>query len=455
MSEQQTPTPSAVAATPRPPVAVLSPAGDYDGRYSVARMVQNQVRQLKAQGHRVLLFAQDGFQTAVPEDQWEADELVVYDRDCALPRGGGEDQTRWQRGCLTAANVIRGGCERFGARVLLAHDILLVEQFAVLNRAVRHLATPQRLGEPPWGIPTYVWFHSVPRRMEDVPDSQVRHLFYTRIAHPSVQYVVPHDQLRHSVMERYVGVRAHEVHTVQNFQAVRDSLCLTPVGERAFVDHRVWERTQVLTCMGRCSTGKQYEKAINLLAGLKTLGENPLLFLLMTYSEGDHDDHYRDLVSRAERLGVRQNLVLAEDLAGVDGARTGLAWTEAQQFWRMSDFVLSTSLVEAFGLTISEGVLNGCTPILNADDPVQLSHLGLWMEGARYQQGLGFSFGSLERPLGAYVPSEAEWFLSAARTVRDAYLSNPSLSARRTHRQHANEHWVYENQLYPLVNPPL
>ena len=178
----------------------------------------------------------------------------------------------------------------------------------------------------------------------------------------------------------------------------------------------------------RLDKGKQPEKIIRLLAGVKRAGYAVKLLVIDWQSTGAHFQRYIDeLIELAWTLGVGNDVAFTSRLD--DRCSQGVPRYVVTELMDLSTLYIHPSRVETYSLVVHEALLRGKLVCLNHDFPAFRELFG---EAALY-----FDFGS-DRFERTYTPDIQSFFDSEAHRLIAELKQNRALMAQSKARREWN-----------------
>ncbi len=175
----------------------------------------------------------------------------------------------------------------------------------------------------------------------------------------------------------------------------------------------------------RLDKGKQPEKIIRLMAGVKQMGYEPRLLVIDWQSMGKRFQAYIDELSRlAQELGIGDEVNFTSRLS--DACSQGVPRQVVIELMDLSNVYVHPSRVETYSLVVHEAFLRGNLVALNYDLPVMRELFG---DAALY-----FDFSS-DRADRTYQPDEQTFWNEEARRLMAELTNNRALWARTKARR--------------------
>ena len=172
-------------------------------------------------------------------------------------------------------------------------------------------------------------------------------------------------------------------------------------------------------------SGKQTDKIIRLMAGVKNAGYTPKLLIVDWQSQGGKFQNYMDKMEiLAEELGLSENVYFTSRLD--DRCSQGIPRKNVIELLNLTNVYIHSSKAETYGLVPHEAMLQGNLVCLNWDWQVMAELFG---DNAIY-----FDFGSVTIDR-TYKPDEQTFWNDEARRLINEYKKNRALVAQTEARQ--------------------
>lgn len=114
----------------------------------------------------------------------------------------------------------------------------------------------------------------------------------------------------------------------------------------------------------------------------------------------------------------------------------------------LSNLFICPSYSESFGLTVLEAASKGNFLVLNEQVPA-LKELGNTLNSYFMKwDAKNFGFNTRE----TYRPSEEAYLAKHVKNIIDLMVTNPIIHAKTVARQRYSPHWIWKNQLEPVIN---
>ncbi len=197
---------------------------------------------------------------------------------------------------------------------------------------------------------------------------------------------------------------------------------------------------------GRFSTGKKFEKVAALAGAIRKKTELTVKTVFCDFPCMDIEPSKYKYAVRVTGLyyGLEEkDMVFTSDL----GYPHGFPRSGVLELFTLSNLYICPSYSESFGLTVLEAASRGNFLVLNEAVPA-LEELGKRLKAYFMRwDARNFGFDTKE----TYKPSEKVWLEEHAARIVDLMRDNPVLSAKTLSRLKFSPHWVWYNQLQPLL----
>ena len=363
-----------------------------DSGYSLIAVAETQIRMLLSHGYEPVVLVDERFQSSKP--LWQPHSIDVRP---VLPAQPDKSQVE---------HILREHLA--GVDVCITHDIVLLNSYHHYDLGMREYA--QSRDDLLW----LHYLHSCPSGNRDTPPGYL---------------IYPNATDKPRVCQVY-GLGGQEWRVA----ASRASHSIDPLLAwnydpltRAIVDRFNLLETEVSAVFpARLDRGKQPEKIIRLMAGVKNAGYSARLLIVDWQSSGAHFQRYIDELSDlAQELGVEVAFTSRLD----DRCNQGVPRHVVAELMDLGNIYIHPSRVETYSLVVHEAMLRGKLCCLNYDFPPMLELFG---EGAIY-----FDFGS-DRFERTYQPREQAFWNDEARRLIAELKQNRALVAQTRARREWN-----------------
>ena len=416
-------------------VAILTTFGGWDEAYSPVNVVRHHLQMLVRYGYKPILYTLDIF----PKD-FKIDGVEIRS---VLPtlkyepyRGVAASRNVPQQLEKDVAQVVPVYEEQFkDIDVLLCHDIIFQDSFLPYNAALHKMIMPKELK-------LYHWMHSGPSRRPADMQPPVSYL-YTLPPQSKAIYMNRYDTVR--VAEMY-GVFADSVRVVHNPIDYRLQKHTHPLVDEIISKFKLNDADIIAvyplstTRMGK--GGKQIEKAIQVMAGLKKLGRSVRFIIPNAHANGQAEKDAIDNVRKyAQSLGldVRYELIFTSLLD--KKWEHGIPHEAVVQLMRYSDIFLFPSVSENCPLVLLEAALGKNLLVLNEDFSPMKDFVG--------PNALYFKFDSVTT-VTTHPQGEVVYYEDVAKIINAELSKNRIFQSYRMIRYNFNIDFIFKNQLEPL-----
>lgn len=373
-------------------VAIFTTFYEVESGYSLVAVAETQIRMLLDNGYQPIVLVHQDFQTS--KELWQPEMIDI--RKVIPPLGAAPEDT------LTVLNEHLEGID-----VCITHDIPLFPSYRFYNEAVRAYAVQYP------NILWLHWLHSCPSGQRETPPG---YLIYPNASDkPRVCQVYGLAGQEHRVVPCRAA-HAIDPLSVWNYDPLTRSL----IGKFNLLDAEVSAVYPV-----RLDRGKQVEKVIRLLAGVKRAGYSVKLLVVDWQSTGAHFQKYIDeLIELTWSLGVGNDVAFTSRLD--DRCSQGVPRHVVTELMDLSAVYIHPSRVETYSLVVHEALLRGKLVCLNHDFAPMRELFG---ESALY-----FDFGS-DRFERTYSPDEQSFWDDEAKRLIAELRQNRALMAQTKARR--------------------
>jgi len=406
-------------------VAFLTTFFEVESGYSLVAVTETQIRMLLDHGYEPVVLVQEDFK---PHGMWAPEMLDVRPVIPRLKLTQGVAKDFEER-----VNRIQEALEENleGVDVCITQDIILQAFYKEHNVAMRRYA---RRHELLW----LHWIHSCPSAGD-----QGKYPGNCRFTPPPGYIVYPNSSDKSLVVGAYgLGGQEWRVKVSRAGHSI-DPMLLWPYDEltRDLVSKFALHQGDVsVVYPARLDRGKQPEKIIRLLAGVKKLGYTPRLLVIDWQSMGKRFQKYIDeLLELARELGLEGEVAFTSRLD--DRCSQGVPRRIVVELMDLSNVYVHPSRVETYSFVVHEAMLRGCLCVLNHDLPMMRE---LYGDAAIY---MDFSSDRMSRK---YQPDEQSFWDDEAKRLMAELGQNRALAAR----QKARKEWTPQalwKQFEPLL----
>lgn len=382
--------------------------------YSLIGVCETQIRAFLDHGYDPVVLVREDFKQPEAPTTWSPEmiDLRAVTPHMQLTSGVADDFEERVEKIVAALEENLGDVD-----VCITHDIILQTTDKECNVAMRRYAGTR---------PDLLWLHWIhscpsPGGPREYPEN-CRHT-------PPPGYIIyPNDSDKGLVCATYgLGGREWKVKVSRTGHAIDPLLIwhydkLTrDLAEKA----DLLNGDVVVIYPARLDKGKQPEKIIRMMAGVKKLGYEPRFLIIDWQSAGRRFQKYIDeLLALAESLGVGSEVNFTSRLD--DRCSQGVPRHVVIELMDLSNVYIHPSRVETYSLVVHEAVLRGRLLILNHDFPVMRE---LYGDLAIY---MDFSSDRVSRQ---YEPDEQSFWNDEAIRLLAELKQNRSLLAQTEARR--------------------
>ena len=383
--------------------------------YSLIAVAGTQLQALIDHGYDPAVLVQTNFTSPEPPSLWRDEQLDLRRVVPFLHLDSGTAPDFEERVAAVEKGLAEGLAD---CDVCITHDIVLQDWYKEHNVAMRRYAKarPDLL----W----LHWIHSCP-----TPSGETAYPANCRYTPPPGYIVYPNASDIGLVAKTYRLSGQEWRAKVTRFGHSIDPLTLWPydkltkelVGKAGLLDGEVSAIYPV-----RLDRGKQPEKIIWLMAGVKRAGYEPRLLVVDWQSTGVKFQTYIDeLLALADELGLGGKVSFTSRLD--DRCSQGVPRHIVTELFDLTNVYVHPSRVETYSLVVHEAILRGCLAVLNHDFPPMRELFG---DAAIYMD-----FGS-DRANRTYAPDEqAFWNDEALRLVAELKQNRAAMGKARARRE--------------------
>lgn len=378
--------------------------------HSLITVATTQLSMLLAHGYEPIVLVQANFAYADSPSIWRKEVLDI--RRCIPILRLTEDVTKDFEGRV---DLIHTALAKNLSEVnaCITHDIIHQKFFMEHNIAMRRYAATR---------PDLLWLHFI----HSCPDTEhnLDYPYNCRYTPPPGYIIYPNDSDRSVVCSAY-NLRGQEWRVKVN----RASHSINPLTVMRYdnLTKALVQKANLLTgdvvaiYPARLDRGKQPEKIIRMMAGIKNAGYAPRLLIIDWQSAGERFQTYiEELSALAWQLQIGNELSFTSRLH--DGCSQGVPRHVVTELMDFSNVYIHPSKIETYSLVVHEAALRGNLLALSYDLPVMRE---LYGDGAIY-----FDFGS-DRIDRQYTPSEQAFWNNEAMRLIGELKQNRALEMKR------------------------
>lgn len=388
-------------------IAIFTTFYEVDSGFSLISVVENQIQMLLDNGYDPIVLVQEDFQKT-KNQLWQESNIDIRP---IVPRLDSHYKA--------FVNMLN----KLEVDVVITHDLILhLHTYKAHDRAIREYAKKN---------PDILWLHYIhsrPTQNYETPPGWV--VFPNWTDKPQVVKCYSTD--------RVVSNRAsHSIDPLKIWSY--DQLAIDLVKKSNLLSGDI---TAIYPRGG--DPGKQTDKVIRLMAGVKNAGYNPKLLIVDWQSQGDKFQKYMDKMEiLAEELELSENVYFTSRLD--DRCSQGIPRKNVIELLDLTNVYIHSSEAETYGLVPHEAMLRGNLVCLNWDWEVMRELFG---DNAIY-----FDFGSatINR---AYQPDEQTFWNDEARRLINEFNKNKALVAQTVARKEWTPQamWREFEELFYLEN---
>jgi hypothetical protein len=423
-------------------VAILTQFQSYSEAYSLNRVVQNQIRMLVDGGYKPVVIVGDNFK---PEQDY-ADPNVILKRipDVPVSNEVQMDSTFDQDVTLL---------EKVLSEALKDVDVVLTHDIIYQPACVKHLVAAKRIAAR---RPDLRWLHWIHSATSPYTLGTLRPLFVDEYAK------IISEKFPNSF---YIFFNHYSIPRIaQNFKVDDGDVKIVhhPTDIKAFfkIEDNSWDLIKkydilsadvICTYPIRLDRGKQVEKVIKTIAGLKHLGNSVRLIIGDFHSTGgDKVDYRKECQKTAEEWDLTKGEViwLSEQKPEWE---VEVPYKNICDFMHLSNVFIGASVSESYSLITQEAGLSGVGMILNRDFPPFRDIFGWSPHQIPFSSNINVLTG-LDGDTKTEVNDEKTFYLDAARMLQYELKNDRTLVMNTFLRKERNLDYIFRNELEPLFS---
>ncbi len=417
-------------------IALFTTFGGWDTSYSPVNVVKHHLEALKLHGYTPILFTLDCFKA--PDDPcFEGVELrnVLPTLTFEPYQGVAASRNVPQQFEKDLAKVIPAYEEHFkDIDIFLCHDIIFQDSFLPYGAALHkfNMRKNQRF---------FHWMHSGPSlRPNDL--SWPISCLYTLPPQSKLVYMNNYDIVRAAEM---YGVYPRDVRIVHNPIDIRTENGIDPLVKRIVTEFKLNEADIIgvypLSTTRMNAGGKQLNKAIKVMAGMKKLGKSIRYIVPNAHANGQKEKiAIAEVLQFAKDQGLDDGDLIFTSLLGKE-YEGGIPHDVVLQLFGLSDIFLFPSVSENCPLVLLEAALKKNLLVLNEDFTPMKDFVG--------PDAFYFKFDSVTTTTN-HPRGEDVYYQDIAKIIVAELEVNKIYRSARTIRQRFNLDYIFKNQIEPL-----
>lgn len=418
-----------------PTVGILTTLADFKPEYSIAGVVNTQLKMLRKYNYPVVLFVLNIFhdEANVPEGV-EIRKIVpqlILEPYAEFKLGNLEPDV--EKAKLAFAENMKD------IDVMLTHDIIFINSYLPYNEALRRGIREGSLSHIQW----LHWMHSGPsfRNL----DGSVLDDLHTLPDNSKLIYMNNTDILRAA---EHFNTLPKNVRMVYNTMDIRDLYHFHPLTHDLIEAYDLM-KPQYLASYPLSTTrmddiGKKLRKAIRIMAELKRRGNSVAFIIPNAHANAQHEkDAIEEMYQYAWNLGLTRQELIFTSLFQAPKWEQGVPHEVVMNLFTLSNLFLFPSHSENCPLVLLEAMAAKNMLVLNGDFP---AFYEFGKENAQY-----YRFGSTVAPSPEFPDGEDKYFKDIALLIESEYSQNRALKAQTRIRQEFNEDYIFKHQLEPAI----
>lgn len=419
-------------------VGLLTTFGSFDPAYSPCNVVKHQLNMLVRYGYNPILFVLDCFpkdfvikgveiRRVIPTTAFEPYQGIAQHHN--IPQQFEKD----------VAKITPAFEQHFkDIDIMLCHDIIFQDSFLAYNAALRKMVMPI-------GIKFYHWMHSGPSKRPSSMTEPVSFL-YTLPPRSKLIYMNRYDVTRAAEMYGVFQDSVRVVHNPIDYRLQEGTELLTD----EIISHYGLNKADVIAIYPLSTTrmgagGKQLDKAIKVMAGLKECGNSVRLIVPNAHANGEREKTAIAAMRKlAEKYGLDPRFEILFTSLIDPKWEHGIPHNVVVQLLRYSDIFLFPSVSENCPLVLLEAALGKNLMILNEDFMPMKDFVG--------PHALYFKFDSATTVTShsGYPDGEDGYYRDVAKIINAELLHNKIYQANKTIRREFNIDHIFKMQIEPL-----
>lgn len=418
----------------KPKVGILTTFHEWKESYSLTGVVKHQLLSLISNGYKPVLFVLESFPKEFNIDKVEI-RRVIPQITTEPYHGLAATQTIPHQFEKDVAKIVPAFNEHFkDIDMMLCHDIIFQDSFLPYNAALRKMVMKkhQRF---------FHWMHSGPSLRPQNMTEPIEFL-YTVPKQSRLIYMNNYDVVRAAEM---YGTYASEVRVVHNPIDYR-TLELKPIVAAIIEKSNLCEADVVgvypISSTRMNEGGKQLNKAVKVMAGLKKLGLKVRYIIPNAHANGDREKAaIQEVLLYGKSLGLEpmKDLIFTSFI-NPPNFEQGIDHDAVMQLFQLSDIFLFPSVSENCPLALLEAALTKNLLVLNEDFTPMKDFVG--------PNALYFKFDSVTTT--TRHDNEDQYYLDISKIIFAELSKNRIWKSHKEVRQRFNVDYIFKTQIEPL-----
>ena len=324
--------------------------------------------------------------------------------------------------------------------IMLCHDVIFQDSFLAYNAALRKMVMPT-------GIKFYHWMHSGPSKRPANMSEPVSFL-YSLPPRSRLIYMNRYDVVRAAEMYGTFQNNVRVVHNPIDYRLQKNTELLTD----DIISHYGLNDADVIAVYPLSTTrmgagGKQLNKAIKVMAGLKLCGNSVRLIVPNAHANAETEKKaILQMRNLAKEYGLDERYeIIFTSLIDAPKWEHGIPHNIVLQLLRYSDIFLFPSVSENCPLTLLEAALGKNLMVLNEDFTPMKDFVGPY--------ALYFKFDSATTVTShsGYPDGEDGYYRDVGKVINAELLNNKIYQANKMIRKFFNIDHIFKQQIEPLL----
>lgn len=424
-------------------IAILGCLSSFISSYSIASIVEDQLKMLSKFGEDLIFITTDDFkdQHLVPVGV----EIRYYPRYKGTLDPNQIDIIEFEKYVFEVSSILRN--HLLDCSHVIQHDLLFIHSYIPVNWAIRHCASL---------LPKLKWFHWQHSAPSNRPADCTYPLTgcYMGMDNSTFIYLNRTDIPR--VAERY-DIPENKIAVVHNFIDFEKQFNFHPLTSELVEAYDLFNADTICIYPTRITPGKQIHKAVKLLEQMKKQGQSVRLLVCNSWSNGVAEKQQMEELLANSSL-TNQELIFTSTFDSKwakDNSfdiQLGIPRQTIFDLLRISDLFILPSSSECCSMIMLEAAASKNLMVLNSDLFSLYEFGGQKMEQEKSARALYLEFGSVTRPIANYNPSEEVWYSQKAQTIIQYQKENQAIGFFKFVRKRHNPKWVYLNEIKPLLD---
>jgi len=416
-------------------ISIFSTFYSIDRAYSLALVVEDQLRMFVENGYDVDLIVTSGFKP----DGYFAHEKVHLKYLTEVPRSNeGELPPDYEQYVKQCANELRGILKE--TEVCITHDVIYQPAHIIFNLAARVIAGERE------NLRWLHWIHSATSLSIRCNTPFVSGIIQQKFPNSFVVYPNSGDIPR---VARNFKYEEDEVKRVHHPTDIPDYLGFHEISKKIWKDNELEKADIICTYPIRLDRGKQVEHVIKTIGALHELGLVAKGIIIDFHSTGGDKVTYRqELKEAAKNWGVEKDIIFVSDIS--KETEYSVPRQVVRDMMLASNIFMLPSTSETYSFIAQEAMICKNFIILNKDFPIMRSIYGDYPLYRPFSSAINVLDG-FDGATHTKYENEKVWYHDLAQNIRYYLERDQAICLQTLVRKTRNPNYIFKMQLEPLL----